>query len=235
VVPTTHSHDIVQVIEGKGSETKGVEPKASDAFTPFSTDELEELRRYSQHVADIDDLKLAQRQTMTMNLGIGGAVVDGVDREQVAALVSAYRKLAILKDETGSFNKVRNILGRHAHEKSTEDAAVFQGWLKGLKDLRKELTGASRVMVYKLEKRNGEQEELAPSEIIEWLVNGVVSHSDPEARARWDELGGWKSGGLLMNVLVTIMDELQIFRAVRKVVDEVLVTDDLHARSALCS
>jgi hypothetical protein len=171
-----------------------------ETFTPFTAAEVYELELFTQHLADIEELDLPRRKTMTMTLGVRGPAVENVDRDRVAALMSAYRKIALLEDERGTFNKVRNLLGRHAHEKGSPEASSMNEWLKQLKQMHKGILGQSRVMAYQLEKPDGSTEELKPETIIDWLVNGVVSHSDPEARERWDALGGWGNGGLLMNV-----------------------------------
>lgn len=159
-----------------------------DVFTPFSAEELGELKMFVQHMADIEQLDLAGRKTMTMNLGAKGASVEDIDRDRVTALMSAYRKVALLNDEPGTFNKVRNLLGRHAHEKGTPRAEAILGWLRQLKEMHKGIVGESRVMAYQLENPDGSTEELKPETIIDWLVNGVVSHSDSDARRRWDAL-----------------------------------------------
>lgn len=199
-----------------------------DAFTPFSAEEFDQLKMFVQHMEDIDELNLAGRKTMTMNLGARGASVEDIDRDRVTALMSAYRKVALLNDETGTFNKVRNLLGRHAHEKGTPRAKTILGWLGQLKQMHKGIVGESRVMAYQLEKPDGSTEELKPETIIDWLVNGVVSHSDTDARRRWDALGGWANGGILMNILVTVSDDLQVFRGLNEVVLGVLADDGLR-------
>ena len=202
-----------------------------DVFTPFSAEEFDELKMFVQHMADIEELDLAGRKTMTMNLGAKGASVKDTDRDRVTALMSAYRKVALLNDEPGTFNKARNVLGRHAHEKGTPRAETILGWLGQLKQMHKGIISESRVMAYQLENPDGSTEELKPETIIDWLVNGVVSHSDSDARRRWDALGGWANGGILMNILVTVSDDLQVFRGMNEIVLGVLAEDDLKPES----
>jgi hypothetical protein len=201
-----------------------------DAFTPFSTEELDELKMFVQHMADIEELDLARRQTMTMNLSMKGASVKDIDRDRVTALMSAYRKVALLNDEPGTFNRVRNLLCKHAKEKETSEAESINQWLGQLKKMHKGIVGESRVATYQLKNPDGSTEELKPKKIIDWLVNGVVSHSDAEPRRRWDAFGGWNNGVLLMNVLVTVSDDLQVFRGLNALVLGVLDTEELGPR-----
>jgi hypothetical protein len=198
-----------------------------DAFTPFSSAEVDELRMFAQHIADIEELDLAGRKTITMNLGPKGGTVEDVDRDRVGALISGYRKIALLNDEPGTFNKARNLLGRHAREKETPRAEAILGWLRQLKKMHKAIVGEGRVMAYQLEMPDGSSEVLKPETIVDWLVNGVVSHSDTEARRRWEALGGWKNGGVVMNVLVTVSDDLQVFRGLNELVLGILAARDL--------
>jgi hypothetical protein len=133
-----------------------------DAFTPFSAEEFDEFKMFIQHMEDIEELNLAGRQTMTMNLGAKGAEVEDIDRDRVTALMSAYRKVALLNDEPGTFNKVRNLLGRHAHEKGTPRAETILGWLGQLKQMHKGIVGESRVMAYQLESPTGAWKSSSP-------------------------------------------------------------------------
>jgi hypothetical protein len=209
-------------------DTAEVMDGLSEAFTPFLPAEVLELRMFAQHMADIEELDLAGRKTMTMNLGSGGASMENVDRDRVTALMIGYRKVALLEDDPGTFNKARNVLGRHAHAKETSEAETMNRWLGHLKQMHKGIVGESRVMAYQIENPDGSTEELKPKMIIDALVYGVVAHSDPEARRRWEQFGGWKNGGILMNILVTVSDDLQVFRGLNDLVAGVLACAELQ-------
>lgn len=196
----------------------------ASAFTPFNEAEREQLRLFSQHVADVNRRQLAQRQKFTLTLTGPWPKMEDVDEDKVIALVSSYRKLAVLQDDRGNFDRIRKLLGRHAHQAGTEAAARIQGWLKYVKDLRKKARQAGQLMGYRVN-----DEDLRPDQIIDWLVNGVVAHSFPGPRQRWDQLGGWENGALLMKALDTMSDEIRIFRAVDELVQEILASPGLQA------
>lgn len=202
-------------------------PDLLKAFSPFTQDEVHELRMLLLHVTDLEDLRLAQQEKLTMNIGTGGAMVEGVDKEHVAALMTAYRKIALLKKDPGTFARVGSLIGRNAHAKATKQSDEVLAWLGALKDVRRRILEESQVMAFVVERPDGVQETLRPKDMIDWLVNGVVSHSDLAARRRWDELGGWQSPGLLMNVLVTVSNEIQIFRGLADLARRILDTPEL--------
>lgn len=190
------------------------------AFTPFRPDELADLRLFHQHVADLDKA-LEEDREMRMTSASGTSWLDGVDEERVRVVMPPYRKLAML-EKPGTFNRARNLLANHAKEGGTEDAATARDMLRVAKDFRKVVRERGFNLKFIDERDDGTEEVVAPKAVLDWLVNGVVLHSDPEPRARWEKLGGFRDAGLVMGVMLTIGHETYVFHGVDSVVKEVL-------------
>lgn len=205
--------------------------KVAQAFIPFSDKELDELRLYRAHVAELEDWDLANQPKMVARIGTSqGNYVEGVTKKDVTALLTTYRKISVLQQGRGTFERTRNLLARHAKGMRTDKAKVGLDWLKYLKRRRTEAMQESRALGYKIKRPDGTVETIRPGEIRDWLINGVVFHSDDDGRKKWESLGGWDSAPLMMNLLVMINDEVAIFRAVDEVVGLVLDEPELYLR-----
>jgi len=200
--------------------------EVSNAFKPFTSEELGRLSLFAQHVADIDGLDLPQRPKLTLLLGEAAAMPD-VSRDNVLAIVIAYRKFVSEKDPA-NFNRIRNMIARHAREAGTADSATVLAWLANieahLKDVRRGPVPPSEVAAVERHRK-----VLQPPEVIDWLVNGVVAHSDWKLRHRWEELGGWSNHAMLWLAISAIADELKAFRAMDQMVSAILAIQELRA------
>ena len=105
-------------------------------LTPFSADELEELRLYRELVGELSNWELANRQMIELVIGAGGVIAKDIDRDSLVALATTFRKLGWLQKEPATFSRVRNLLGKHAHQAGTSEAGVVSQWLQDLKDLK---------------------------------------------------------------------------------------------------
>ena len=200
------------------------------AFTPFTEEERDELRLYREHVAEFDGWELANQSKMVAKIGTPqGSYVKGATKNDVTALLTTYRKVSVSQKDRGTFDRTRNLLARHAKDKGTDEAQVSLDWLTELKRWRKEAMDESRVLGYKVERPDGTVETIKPKEIRDWLINGVVFHSDENGRKMWEAHGGWDSFPLMMNFLVMFNDEVAIFRAMDEVVGLVLDAPELRA------
>jgi hypothetical protein len=200
---------------------------AAKAFTPFGPDELAELGLFHQHVADLDKA-LEEDRDMQMTSASGTSWLDGVDEERVRVVMPPYRKLAML-EKPGTFNRARNLLANHLREGGTEDAATARDMLSVAKDFRKVVLDRGFNLKFIDERDDGTEGVVAPKTVLDWLVNGVVLHSDSEPRARWEKLGGFRSAGNVMCVMVTVGHETYVFGRVDAVVKEVLALSESGA------
>jgi hypothetical protein len=201
----------------------------AEAFEPFSEEEREELRLYREHVEEFAGWELANQPKMVARIGTSqGSFVEGATKKDMTALLTTYRKVSVAQKDRGTFEKTRNLLVRHAKDKETDEARIGLDWLKNLKRWRKHAMNESRALGYKVVRPDGSVETLKPKEIRDWLINGVVFHSDENGRKMWEAFGGWDSVPLLMNFLVMLNDEVAIFRAMDEVVGLVLDEPQLH-------
>lgn len=201
-------------------------------LTPFAADEVAELEQYRELVGELNDWQLANRQKIDLVIGAGGVLAEDIDKEALVSLATTFRKLGWLEDEPATFNKVRNLLGKHAHRAGTSEAADIQQWLKDVKDLRAAALRQSRVAAYELEHEDGSTETMTPKVILDMLINGAVFHSDKQLRERWNQLGGWKSPALVLIALVTIWDLIRMFQALDAVVAKALDSPSLRPAPA---
>ena len=168
--------------------------KASPAgLTPLAADEIRQLELYREIVGELNEWQLANRQKIDLVIGPGGVLAEDIEKVDLVALATTFRKLGWLEDEPATFNKVRNLLGRHAHQAANAEAAVIQPWLKDVKELRAAALRQSRVAGYQLEHEDGTTETMTPKMILDVLINGAIFHSDKQLRDRWNALGGWES------------------------------------------
>ena len=123
---------------------------------------------------------------------------------------------------------MRNLLGKHAHQAGTPEAAEIQKWLKDVKGLRAAALNQSRIAAYELEHEDGGTETMTPKTILDMLINGAVFHSDKQLRDRWNQLGGWKSPALVLIAMVTIWDLIRMFQALDAVIAKVLDSPSLR-------
>ena len=202
-------------------------------LTPFSADEVEELELYRELVAELGEWELANRQKITLVIGSYGAVSEDFQRADLVALSTTFRKLGWLEKEPATFNQVRNLLGRHADQAGTGEAAIVGQWLKDLKGLRTAALKQSRVLGYQLEHPDGTVETVTPESTLEMLINGAVFHTDKSLRKRWNELGGWKSPALVLIAVITIWDLIRMFQALDQVVEKALATPALSPSPAV--
>lgn len=216
---------------GEGAEVGEPQVLAAVAtgLTPFSNEEIAELERYRTHVQDFATRQLADRQTLNINIGPGGLSFEDFDPDRYGGLALAFRKVG-WANEPASFNRVKNMLAKHAIDSGTPEAAsTLIGWLGALHDLRKDMLRQSRFLAYVLEDADGGTTNVIPEEILDLMINGYLFHGDEEKRKRWDELGGLKSPALVIISTLTMWDMLALFRALDQVVERVLGTPALHA------
>lgn len=196
------------------------------AFSPFTASELDELERYRTHVADFETRQLATKQSLKIDIGGGGVMLEDFDADRLGGLATAFRKVGWANEEA-TFNRVANLLGKHAHEAASTESDVVNGWLGTVRGLRKDMLRQSRFLGWVLENKDGNVEKVTPEMIPDLLLNGYLMHGDDEKRQRWDELGGLKSPGLILIATVTMWDLLAVFRALDQVVERVLATPSL--------
>jgi hypothetical protein len=197
------------------------------AFAPFTEDELQRLYLFSQHVSDIDELDIPQRPKLTLSLtgGVGGGpVMENINKDVVHAVVIAYRKFVSEKDPA-NFNRVRNLIGRHAENADTEDSARVHAWMKNIEGYLEQVRQGPAPPSSDEDDCN----VLRPPQAIDWLINGVVAHSDPERRAYWEALGGWNNHAMVWLAVSAITEELRAFRYMASMARMVLATPELHA------
>ena len=144
-------------------------------------------------------------------------------------MLTTYRKVSVAQKDRGTFERVRNLLARHAKDKRTDEAQVGLEWLTNLKLWRNEAMTESRALGHRVERPDGTVQTIKPKEIRDWLIDGVVFHSDENGRKMWEELGGWDSVPLMLNFLVMVNDEIAIFRAMDEVIGLVLAEPQLHS------
>lgn len=201
-------------------------------LAPFTTDEVEELELYRDLVAELGEWELANRQQIELAIGSHGVLADGLEKADLVALATSFRKLGWAEKEPATFNKVRNMLGNHAHQAQTPEAAVVGQWLKDLRDLRAAALQQSRVLAYELEHPDGSTESMTPMMVLDLLINGAVFHTDNPLRKRWEELGGWKSPALVLIAVVTVWDLIRMFEALDTVVERALEEPTLRPAAA---
>jgi hypothetical protein len=197
-------------------------------LAPFGSDELEQLGLYRELVSELSDWQLANRQKIDLVIGAGGVLAEDIEKADLIALATTFRKLGWLEDEPATFNKVRNLLGKHAYQAGNPEAEEIQKWLKDVKDLRAAALKQSRVAGYQLEHEDGTIETMTPKLILDMLINGAVFHSDKQLRDRWNQLGGWKSPALVLIAMVTIWDLIRMFQALDAVIAKVLASPSLR-------
>ena len=101
-------------------------------------------------------------------------------------------------------------------------------WLRDIGDLKKAMLKQSRALRYEVETRDGKTVPITPQNTLEMLINGVLFHSDAELRDRWDALNGFRNPGLVLIVVTTIWDMIQVFRALDSVVEKVIASPILN-------
>jgi hypothetical protein len=196
------------------------------AFAPFSATELDELARYRKHVADFETRHLATKQSLKIDIGRGGIMMEDFDPDRLGGLATAFRKVGWANEEA-SFNRVANLLGKHAHAAGTPEAAEMNGWLGAVHDLRKDMLRQSRFLGWVLEGEEGSERQVSPEEVLDLFLNGYLMHGDDEKRKRWDDLGGLRSPGLIIIATLTMWDLLALFRALDQVIERILETPSL--------
>src|SRR3712207_3587462 len=103
-----------------------------------------------------------------------GSYVEGATKKDVTALLTTYRKLSVAQKDRGTFERIRNLLARHAKEMDTDAAKIGLDWLGNLKRWREWALNDSRVLAYKVQRPDGTTDTIKPKEIRDWLINGVV-------------------------------------------------------------
>lgn len=201
----------------------------ANGLTPFDNEEVAELERYRAHVGDFATRYLADRHKLEINIGPGGLSFEDFDADRYGGLALAFRKVG-WANEPASFNRVRNMLAKHASDSGTLEGSTLLGWLGALHDLRKVMLRQSRVLGYVLEHAEGGSTKVTPEEILDLMINGYLFHGDEEKRRRWDELGGLRSPALVMISTLTMWDMRALFRALDQVVERVLATPALRPR-----
>jgi len=201
-------------------------------LSPFASDEIDQLGLYRELITELNDWQLANRKKIALVIGAGGVLAEDIEKANLVALATTFRKIGWLEDEPATFNKVRNLLGKHAYEAGTPEAAEIVEWLKAVKELRAAALKQSRIAAYELEHEDGTTETMTPAMILDMLINGAVFHSDTKLRERWNKLGGWKSPPLVLISLVTIWDLIRMFQAVDQIVAKVLDSPTLMPPSA---
>lgn len=199
-----------------------------DGLTPFSEVEVQILQTYRELVAEFEDRALASRQNVSIRIfAQGDAFEDVGSRDEIIALATTFRKLGWAQNEPVTFDRVRNMVAKHARDAGTPEGQTIGEWAKDIKGLRGDMLKRSRVFAYVLEKPDGSQETLTPKEILDMFINGAVFHSDEQLRARWKALGGWESVPLVTNALLTMWDMVQVFRALDLLAEAALGTPEL--------
>ena len=153
-------------------------------LTPFAPNEIEELGLYRDLVAELGEWELANRQQIELAIRSHGVITDGLEKADLVALATSFRKLGWLEKEPATFNRVRNLLGNHAHQAQTPEAAVVGKWLKDLRELRAAALKQSRVLAYQLEHPDGSTELMTPTVVLDLLINEAVFHTDKNLRKR---------------------------------------------------
>jgi hypothetical protein len=201
------------------------------SFAPFSADEIAELRLYHSLVEELDRRKLANQRKLIYDIDAGGTMTTDVDEDDVLALATTLRKLAWAQKDGGTFNRITNRLCRRARQLGTPEGSSMLGRIKAIKELRDAAEQQSRVAAYGTEQDDGSTKEYTPEMLCDLAVNGSIFHSDPDLRAEWERLGGFKNPAVHMILITTFKDFTQFFRAVDLIVNEVLATPALVAAS----
>lgn len=193
-----------------------------DGLTPLSREEERILRTYRDLVAEFEDRALANRQKLTFQIfGHGDPFKNAGSRDEIIALAATFRKIGWSQNEPATFDRIRNMIARHAHDADGLSGQAISDWAKHIKSVRADMLRQA-VLAYVLERPDGSQERLAPKQILDMFINGAVFHSDANLRARWDELGGWELVPLVMNALLTMRDMVQVFRGLDLLIEAVL-------------
>jgi hypothetical protein len=196
-------------------------------MTPLTPDEVRTLQDYRGLVADLNECALAKRNKITVNIGRPAEEALGdITRDEIKSLAADFRRLGWNNEPSGAtFNHVRNLIARHASEAGTAEAETLLEWFKELKSVRAHLLKRARVLGWIIQQPDGSTVEITPEELLDIFINGGVFHSDREMRDRWNALGGWKSAMLLTNVVLSMWDFLELFRALDTFVGTVLEID----------
>jgi hypothetical protein len=196
-------------------------------LTPFSADEVEQLMLYRELVTELTDWELANRQQIQIHVSGYGLLESGIRKADLVALSTSFRKLGWSQDEPATFSQVRNLIGKHAHESASPEAAAITIWLKDLKNHRAAALRESQVLAYELEHSDGTTETLRPEDVLNMLINGAIFHSDRLLRERWKQLDGWKSPALVMIAVLTIRELIRMFQELEQLVETILATPAL--------
>lgn len=72
-------------------------------LTPFAADETEQLELYRELVAELSDWEFANRQKVDLVIGPGGVLAEDIEKADLVALATTFRKLGWLEKEPASF------------------------------------------------------------------------------------------------------------------------------------
>lgn len=201
-----------------------------EGLTPFTEEEVRDLRLFAAVVAEIDERAVRRRPSLTIGIvGHEDPFAEVGSKDELIAVVSTFRKLAWNQgDERITFDRVRNTLSQHAKAAGTSQGDDLVTWLKYLKKIRRESLRTGTVFGYALEHTDsGSVEHLTPEDALDLLINGGIAHTNPDKRERWDQMGGWNSVPSTTLALVTVWETLDLCEALGELVATVLTTPAL--------
>jgi hypothetical protein len=198
-----------------------------NGLCPFAADEITEMATYRQLVADLDSWSLTNQETFSVRLGGGEALVRPITVDDIAGMAMGFRKLGWAEKDPATFNKIMNLIGRHAREAGTADSYVVRQWLGDVRQAKRGIFAESRALSYEIGGSGEPRFVVTPTHTLEMLINGVFFHSDPELRARWESLNGFNNPALLLIAVITIWDMIKVFRVVDAVVEHILGSPSL--------
>jgi hypothetical protein len=202
----------------------------AEAFAQFTDTELSELKTYRNRVRQLSETGFAKQKEHTFKLfGSDQPVISQDDKDRLVGALPYYRKLDMLNDP-GSFERVRNLLARHAHARGTPSSAFMAGKLKELKHARRLAHEESNWFGYREEGEAGPPRKIPPAFSVDLFTYGEIIHDDdPERVAAFEASGGWRNPAHVMHLSSTVATMLTAFKYLDAIVRDVLECTELRA------
>jgi hypothetical protein len=205
--------------------------KASQAFDPFTADELWALRRFVRKVDELKDSAFAQSETTLKGVMIPGAEtlggpafqigVEGPSEEQVKAVIGDFRQL-YTDTNKASAARVMNILKASAKRQGNAISTEVIDALRSLKKRIKRRKAHDPRGVFLEETTLGESVERTPENVIAIWLNGEYLHEDLDLADLIDPPGHMSNEMMRMSLQMAIRDFIAYWSAIQQLVNVVL-------------
>lgn len=212
--------------------------KVTEAFDPFTAEELWALRRFVRKVDELKGSAFAQSETTLKGVMIPGAEtlggpawqfgVEGPSEEQVKAVIGDFRQL-YTDTKKASASRVMNILKASAKRRDNTISAEVIDALRNLKTRIKRRKAHDPRGVFLEETAPGESVERSPEEIIAIWLNGEYLHEDLDLADLIDPPGHMSNEMMRMSLQMAIRDFIAYWSAIQQLVNVVLEDSRLIA------